>query len=104
MRGSSKTNYNLYVGGCTEIAWNMDSDKCVRSGKLDGNPVQVLLNTGSTLRSEQTTSGVSSWIISGRLQSWLQCVHGDCVDNKENLAAVLRACHFQRCHRLLYDM
>ena len=46
MKGSSRPN--LYAGTYTEMAWNTDSDKYVRKGRLNGNPLRLLLDTGST--------------------------------------------------------
>ena len=77
MRGSSRTN--LYVGGCTDIAWNTDSNKYVRSGKLDGNPVQVLLDTGSTL-SMVRADHVQSMQLDNQWKASVQCVYGDSVE------------------------
>ena len=59
-KGSSRPN--LYAGICTEMAWNTDSDKYVRRGRLNGNPVRLLLDTGSTL------SMVSGQIVCNRIR------------------------------------
>lgn len=73
MRGSSRTN--LYAGGCTEIAWNTDNDKYGRGSELDSNPVQVLLDTGSTLSMVRADCMQSKQLDNQRKAS-AQCVHG----------------------------
>ena len=57
-----------------EMAWNSDSDKYVQRGKLDSKPVQMLLDTGSTLM-----GSVQPEQLDTQKKATVHCVHGDCV-------------------------
>ena len=61
------------------LAQNIDSDKYVRRGKLDGNPVQMLLDTGSTLSMVRADS-VQPKQLDTQMKATVHCVHGDCVE------------------------
>ena len=76
-KGSSRPN--LYAGICTEMAWNTDSDKYVRRGRLNGNPVRLLLDTGSTLSMVRADS-VQQDQMDTQKKAAVRCVHGDSVE------------------------
>ena len=76
-KGSSRPN--LYAGTYTEMAWNTDSDKYVRKGRLNGNPVRLLLDTGSTLSMVRADS-VQQEQVDTQKKASVRCVHGDSVE------------------------
>ena len=61
------------------MAWKIDSDKYVNRGKLDGNPVQMMLDTGSTL-SMAGGDSVQPKQLDIQKKATVRCVHGDSVE------------------------
>ncbi len=61
------------------MAWNIDSDKYVRKGRLNGNPVRVLLDTGSTLSMVRADS-VQQEQLDIQNKATVRCVRGDSVE------------------------
>ncbi len=66
----------LYGGVCREIAWNRDSDKYLRWGKVDKKPIQMLIDTGCDTTMVRSDQLHPSKVDNTRTVPVL-CVHGD---------------------------
>ncbi len=78
LKQSGAEKSNLYAGTCTEIAWNLESDKFVRSGTLQGRPVRMLVDTGCTLTMVRSDF-VEADRVNAQEKVSVRCVHGDSV-------------------------
>ena len=68
----------LYGGTCREVAWNEQSYKYIRRGRLDGRSVQMLVDTGAD-RTMVAADCVNSAKVEGNDCVSVVCVHGDTV-------------------------
>jgi len=63
-QGREQTNAGLSGKACDEVAWNKESQKCLHHGMLNGEPVQMLIDTRCTKTMVST-----------------DYIHPDCLDN-----------------------
>ena len=82
LKQSGAEKSNLYAGTCTEIAWNLESDKFVRSGTLQGRPVRMLVDTGCTLTMVRSDF-VEADRVNAQEKVSVRCVHGDSVGSPQ---------------------
>ena len=68
----------LYGGSCQEVAWNEQSYKYLRRGRLDGRSVHMLVDTGSD-RTMVAADFIESSKVNGSYRVLVVCVHGDTV-------------------------
>ena len=69
---------DLYWGTCRELAWNEQSYKYLRWGRLDGHLVQMLVDTGAD-RTMVAANCVEPSKVEGTERVPVVCVHGDTV-------------------------
>ena len=68
----------LYGGSCREVAWNEQSYKYLRRGRLDGRSVQMLVDTGAD-RTMVAADCIDLVKVEGSDKVPVVCVHGDTV-------------------------
>ena len=76
-KGAGKTA--LFGGSRPEVAWNQESEKYLRRGQLDGRPVQVLIDTGSSCTMVRADR-VCPLKVNQTDTVPIMCVHGDSED------------------------
>ncbi len=69
----------LFANTCKEVAWNEDSMKYLRRGKLEGRPTQMLIDSGCSM-SMVSADGISPSKVNTAETVPVLCVHGDVVD------------------------
>ena len=73
-KGSSRPA--LFSNTCQQVAWNVDSEKYIRRGELDGRSVQMLIDSGCSLTMVRANQIAPSKIDAEETVPVL-CVHGD---------------------------
>ena len=75
---TSGTSKALLASDCDEVAWNVESQKYLQRGTLDGRPVQILIDTGcnQTVVSASLVAGAKTH---SQRKVPILCAHGDTV-------------------------
>ena len=77
-KGSDATGATraLYTKTCDEVAWNVESHKYLRRGTLEGQPVQMLVDTGCEM-TMVSAKLVDSARVDPHMKVPVMCTHGD---------------------------